>query len=198
MMFSARSGPSRQSRGGPLFFIAVLMIGSALLRLGLQAGPALARDLAAPPSDAQPGQTRETTEHARLNKVLQELLKRDAALKRQETEMQDRLKALEIADQAIESRLLALAEAEESLRATMAMAEVAAENDLARLTDVYAKMKPKEAAALFEEMDPGFAAGFLARMPPETAAGIMAGLSPQAAYTISVVLAGRNAAAPRE
>jgi flagellar motility protein MotE (MotC chaperone) len=46
-------------------------------------------------------------------------------------------------------------------------------------------------------MDPDFAAGFLGRMRPAAAAGIMAGLSPQKAYTISVLLAGRNAQAPK-
>ena len=74
----------------------------------------------------------------------------------------------------------------------------AVENDLAALTSVYENMKPKEAAPLFEAMDPVFAAGFLARMRPEVAAGIMAKLSPDAAYSISVILAGRNANVPRE
>ena len=58
--------------------------------------------------------------------------------------------------------------------------------------------KPKDAAALFETMDPSFAAGFLSRMPADAAAGVLAGLSPEAAYTISVVMAGRNANAPQE
>jgi flagellar motility protein MotE (MotC chaperone) len=35
-------------------------------------------------------------------------------------------------------------------------------------------------------------------MRPDAAAGIMAGLQPQTAYTISVVLAGRNAKVPTE
>ena len=55
-----------------------------------------------------------------------------------------------------------------------------------------------EAAALFEEMDPRFAAGFLGRMPAPAAAAIMAGLSPKTAYSFSVLLAGRNANAPRD
>ena len=47
-------------------------------------------------------------------------------------------------------------------------------------------------------MTPEFAAGFIGRMRADAAAAIMAGLSPQAAYTISVILAGRNARAPTE
>jgi flagellar motility protein MotE (MotC chaperone) len=58
-------------------------------------------------------------------------------------------------------------------------------------------MKPKDAAALFEEMDPGFAAGFLGRMRAVAAASVMAGLSPQTAYSVSVIMAGRNANAPK-
>ena len=108
------------------------------------------------------------------------------------------MRALEIADAAIEAKLAALVAAEERLSTTLAMAEGASEGDLAQLTSLYEKMKPKDAAALFEELDPQFAAGFLSRMRPEIAAGVMAGLSPKAAYTISVVLAGRNAMVPKE
>ena len=130
--------------------------------------------------------------------MLTELLRREEAIERREKIVQDREKALEIADLAIAGRLITLREAEDALRATVAVADNAAEADLTRLTDVYQNMKPKDAAALFETMDPIFAAGFLSRMPPDTAAGVMAGLNPEAAYTISVVMAGRNALAPQE
>ena len=91
-----------------------------------------------------------------------------------------------------------LVEAEAALRETLSLADGAVEKDIARLTVVYETMKPKEAAALFEEMAPEFAAGFLARMRPEAAAQIMTGLSAEVAYTISVLMAGRNAQAPIE
>jgi flagellar motility protein MotE (MotC chaperone) len=51
---------------------------------------------------------------------------------------------------------------------------------------------------LFETMAPDFAAGFLARMRPEAAAAVLSGMTPGAAYTVSVLLAGRNALVPRE
>ena len=68
-----------------------------------------------------------------------------------------------------------------------------AEDDLVQLTSVYENMKPKEAALLFERMSPDFAAGFLGRMRPEDAAAIMSGLPPELGYSISVLLASRNA-----
>ncbi len=130
--------------------------------------------------------------------MLAAFTKRDAALNARESEVDDRMRALAIANKAIDQRLASLREAESKLRATLALADGASERDLAGLTSVYEKMKPKETAALFEEMDPAFAAGFLARMRPEIAAGVMAGLSPKAAYTISVILAGRNMGVPTD
>ncbi|GAB5439327.1 MotE family protein [Falsiruegeria mediterranea] len=186
------------ARNGALTVIAVLMLGSAVLRVGFEAGPAIAREInterpEAPKDEMSPKVTETAVEYQKLLAALQE---REQNLARRESQIEERAKALAVADEAIEQKLAALTEAEEALRETIALADVAAEDDLTRLTDVYEQMKPKESAALFEEMDPDFAAGFLARMRPEAAAGIMAGLSPTAAYTISVVLAGRNANVP--
>lgn len=187
----------RRGRSGVLTVISLLMIGSAVIRIGLEAGPALARNAESEttPQDA-PAKTGTTA--ADLQVLLTELLRREEDLNRREAAVVDREHALNIADRAIESRLTALQEAEESLRETVRIAEKAAESDLTQLTDVYQNMKPKDAAALFETMDAVFAAGFLSRMAPDAAANVMAGLSPEAAYTISVVMAGRNASAPQE
>ena len=192
-----RCGPQKgraRPRGGVLAVIALLMIGSAAIRLGLEAGPALAKTVeptkADEPPMSKPGPD--------LQVLLTELLRREKRLKQREEALEEKEKALEIAHGAIETRLAALQQAEEDLRETLALANEAAETDLTRLTDVYQNMKPKDAAALFETMDPSFAAGFLSRMPADAAAGVLAGLSPEAAYTISVVMAGRNANAPQE
>ena len=123
---------------------------------------------------------------------------REARLTARETELEDRMRALEIADAAVEKKLVALLEAEEKLKATLSLADGASENDLTRLTTVYEQMKPKDAAALFEEMAPEFAAGFLARMKPDAAAAVMAGLDPNTAYSISVIMAGKNATVPQK
>lgn len=189
-----RRKTDKRPKGGVLAVISLLMIGSAAIRLGLEAGPALAKT--AEPSAPKVQQAQADLPGSQV--LLTELLRREEALKQREAAALDKEKALAIADQAIETRLVALQEAEEALRATLAIAEKAAETDLTRLTDVYQSMKPKDAAALFETMDPSFAAGFLSRMPPDAAAGVLAGLRPEAAYTISVIMAGRNAAAPQE
>ncbi|AHD11348.1 MotE family protein [Phaeobacter gallaeciensis] len=195
----------KRTRSGALMMLALLLMGSAIVRLGLEAGPAIAREVAnlqdestlkEEPKGTLNGQSMPSS--AELQNMLAAFQEREAALSAREAEIEDRMKALEIADDAIEQKLVALEQAEEELKSTLALADGATEADLTRLTSVYEQMKPKESSALFEEMDPAFAAGFLARMRPEAAAGIMAGLSPQAAYTISVVLAGRNGSVPKE
>ena len=137
-------------------------------------------------------------EEEALMPLIEALQAREDRVRAREEQIDIRMQALSVAEQEIERKLAALEEAESSLRATLALAQTAAEDDLSQLTDVYANMKPSRASALFEEMDPGFSAGFLSRMKPASAAAIMAGLSPEAAYRISVVLAGRNADVPTQ
>ena len=105
--------------------------------------------------------------------------------------------ALALADAAITKRLAELQTAETDLKKTMTIADGAAEKDIAGLTAVYEAMRPADAAALFQTMAPEFAAGFLGRMRPDAAAAVLAGMKPDKAYSISVLIAGRNALAPK-
>lgn len=186
---------------GSLMLIAILLIGSALVRVGTEAGQAIARETATESETHQePVKTAQaeckTSED--MATLLTALQTREKKVIQDETHIKDRLQALAVANGEIDKKLAELRKAEEDLKATIALADSAAEDDLIRLTAVYENMKPKDAAALFEEMDPEFAAGFLGRMRPDAAAGVLAGLSPQAAYGISVILAGRNASVPKE
>lgn len=198
----ARPTPGRRA-GSALFLIASLFIGSALLRLVDGTGDALARSFQAIASSSQileasSGVLGNCSRDPDVQAVLKSLQRRSLELDDREAKVDRRLQALKLAEEEITYNLAALAAAEDSLKATIAMADGAAETDIARLTEVYEKMKPKEAAALFEAMDPVFAAGFLGRMRPESSAAIMAGLSPPVAYTVSIVLAGRNSKVPTD
>lgn len=191
----------RRPGRGTLTIIAVLLIGSALLRVGLQASVAIARESEPEKMpveahlDVAPQQCVTDPD---LEPLLQAMEDRETRIREREERMTMRMRALKVADDKITEKLAELKASEDALRRTIALADEAAESDLARLTAVYENMKPKDAAALFETMAPEFAAGFLGRMRPEAAAGIMTGLTPDAAYTISVVLAGRNAEVPKE
>lgn len=179
---------------GTLALVALLLAASGALRLGQGVGTAMAlqasEDVA---TSDQPLQCPQPP--AALAQALKE---RDAAVTAREAALQDRMAALALAETALTNRLAELETAEESLRETLSIADGAAEKDLLRLTTVYESMKPAEAAALFETMAPEFAAGFLGRMRPDAAAAIITGLQPETAYAISVLIAGRNALAPKE
>lgn len=194
----------RRAGKGTLGLIALLLVGSALVRAVTGAGLALARE---EPSKILHKDTAEV-QHAPRGKecvpdgdvgpVLAALQERERRLSQKEAQITDRMHALAVAEEEIIKKTDDLVAAEKELRATLALAETAAEDDIGRLVAVYQAMKPKEAAVLFEAMAPEFAAGFLGRMQADAAAGIMAGLSPKAAYSISVILAGRNANVPKE
>ncbi|MGC9418058.1 MAG: MotE family protein [Rhodovulum sp.] len=199
-----RKLPSLPGGGAVLPVIAGLFLASGLIRFGGGTAQALTeeiRGLAAPAHDTQ-------AEHDTvaepcppppdIAEVLSALQAREAEIAALEAELDERAATLEIAGEEIARQMAALEAAEAALESTIAIADDAAESDIARLTSVYENMKAEEAAALFAEMDPQFAAGFLGRMRADAAAAVMAGLDPPVAYSISVILAGRNARAPKE
>ncbi|MGC8201131.1 MotE family protein [Aliiroseovarius sp. PTFE2010] len=183
---------------GALWIVALVLISSAGLRLGSGTGSAIAKGVAAMQGDESVSDDLVCEAQGDPSAILLALRSREAALEQREADLQQRSAALDLARQEIMTNMAALEQAEEDLKSTLVIAETAAENDLAKLTSVYENMKPKEAAPLFEAMSPDFAAGFLGRMRPDAAAAVMAGLQPETAYTISVILAGRNARAPTE
>lgn len=180
---------------GTLAVIALCLASGAALRLGQGIGVAFALNTSERDTgpSAAPLHCPEPPE--RLAEALRE---RDRTVTARETSLNERLAALELAERALSQRLNELAAAEEALAATLAIADGATENDLSRLTAVFEAMKPAEASHLFAAMSPDFAAGFLARLRPDTAAAILAGLPPETAYSISVLVAGRNALAPKD
>ena len=183
-----------------LLVILFCFLGSGLIRVW-ESGAAIAEEVGSLAATEQPAPKAMTAQvcppQLEPESLLLAIREREAQLDARESRLGDREQVLRISRLKIDEQLAALEDAEKKLTATMAIADEAAEKDIVRLTTVYENMKPKDAAALFEAMEPAFAAGFLGRMRPDAAAGIMAGLNPQAAYTISVILAGRNANAPK-
>lgn len=179
---------------GALVILALFLASSGALRIGGLAGEAMANANAETPATA-PEEPADCP--APPPALLQALNAREAQVRVQEAATADRMAALALADAAITARMKELVGAEASLKALLAIADGAAEQDLARLTAVYEAMKPADAAALFGAMAPEFAAGFLGRMQPAAAAAVMSGMAPDQAYSISVLIAGRNAAAPK-
>jgi flagellar motility protein MotE (MotC chaperone) len=199
----ARARRRRAAGRGTLGLLATLLLVSGGLRLVEGTGGEIRdglRAFAASGTDAEASELGAASQDARPSPdaLLAALAEREAELDRREAALADRERAVAIAEERIAANLDAMEEAERRLRETIALADGAAADDLARLTRMYETMKPKEAAALFETMDPNFAAGFLGQMRPDAAAAVLAGLTPETAYTISLVLAGRNMRVPTE
>jgi flagellar motility protein MotE (MotC chaperone) len=189
----------RRAGRGALILVALMFAASGALRLGDGLGASLARAAEGTMAAEHPAEAGEPQScPAPPAELAAALSEREARLAAQEAALNDRQSALALAEATIKGRLEELKQAEADLKATLAIADGAAETDVAQLTAVYETMKPKDAAALFETMAPEFAAGFLGRMRPEAAAAVLSGMSPDAAYSISVLIAGRNTAVPRE
>ena len=185
-----KSSQRKPGGRGTLVILALILASSGALRLGTGVGAAIAdgatSNNGAPLNCPQPPAA-----------VAAALVGREAEVKKREVELADRMAALALADKAINKRMAEMQVAEDSLKKTLSIADGAAEKDLTRLTAVYEAMRPVDAAALFQTMAPDFAAGFVSRMRPEIAAAVLAGMKPDKAYSISVLIAGRNASAPK-
>ena len=194
---STRARARRRARSGRgvLILVGTLLVASGALRAVDGTGMAIAREIETRSNALDPSQP-QVTEHD-LAELLDELRARENAVIDRERAIETRIAAADMAEARIGEALRELERAEQELRATMAIADEAAENDLRQLTAVYENMKPQQAAPLFAQMSPAFAAGFLGRMRPDAAAAILSGLNAEAAYAISVVLASRNAEVPR-
>lgn len=186
--------PSRRRTGrGALITIAVLLAGSGALRFADGAGRAYTMVATNQAEDMPVADQAAPVDESKLLIALRE---REAALIEREQKVELREQTMTLAETAIKVKMDELETAEAALAKTMSIADRAADEDVARLVALYENMKPKQAAPLFEEMAPEFAAGFLARMRPDAAALVLAGLEPKKAYSISVLMAGRNANAP--
>ncbi len=179
--------------------IAGLLIASGLVRLADGTGAAIAREVAAlGPAPTGIALREDPAAEMEIEALMATLRERGEAMDKREADLDIRERDIAAALALIEAQMEELRTAEADLNATISQAEAASETDVARLTSVYESMKPKQAALVFQEMEPEFAAGFLGRMRPASAAAIFASLTPDAAYSISVILAGRNAGAPTE
>jgi flagellar motility protein MotE (MotC chaperone) len=177
---------------GGVGLIVLCFLGSAALR-ATESGLALAEDIGAQADD-----TAAPTPAADSDALLAAIREREAQLDAQEKRLADRAQTVSVAEAKLAEQLAAFETARANLEKTLALADEAAERDIARMTTVYENMKPADAARIFERMDVSFAAGLLARMRPEIAASVLTGMNADAAYAVTLTIASRNAAVPTE
>jgi len=181
-----------------------VLAGAFALSAVLRAGDVVAA-LPAPPEDgfghALPAEDATVSADAAGNmpdepdgviQLVAELRARQAQVTEREARLTDRAQALEALEARLSARLAEIDAAQTKLEETAALVDDAAGRDVRHLAEMYQRMRPKEAGAIFDRMAPSFAAGFLGEMKPDAAAEIMANMSTERAYAVSLLLAGRN------
>ena len=186
-------------RPGALFLIGLCFFGSGIVRIW-ESNAAIAEEVSrfAAASEEAPMAPLSCPPPMEPESLLNAIQEREQQLDKKEERLANREQVLRVARLQVDDEIKRLEQVEAKLAATISRAEGAAKKDIDRITTVYENMKAPQAAAIFETMDVTFAAGFLMQMRPDAAAGILANLSPEAAYSISVVMAGRNADVPEE
>ena len=187
-------------RPSALVLVAACFLGSGAIRIW-DSNAAFAEAVAEfsdAPDASEPAMAASCPPPMEPNSMLLAFREREAQLDAFELQLADREQVLKVAKLKIEDQLAELEQAEQKLAATIAKADGAAEGDIARITTVYENMKPQNAADIFSTMDIEFASNFLIRMRPDAAASILANIEPDRAYSISVMMASRNAGVPKE
>lgn len=186
------ASPSDHRAIGGAGLIVVCFVASAVLRVGSD-GWALAQGIGAMAEDRA-----SAPPPAEGDALLSAIRDREAQLTAEEQRLADRRQTLNVAEAKLAEQLAAFEKAQKNFEATLALADEAAERDIARMTTVYENMKPSEAAKIFERMDVKFASGLLARMRPDLAAEVLTGMNADAAYALTLTIASRNAAVPKK
>jgi flagellar motility protein MotE (MotC chaperone) len=124
--------------------------------------------------------------------ILETLRHREAELQAFKERLDTRSAELELAEKRIRHRLDQLETTKDEFAALLATIDAGARRDIEHLIAMYERMKPKQAAPVFNEMDPKIAAGFLGRMRADKASAIMAKMDSLKAYAVTLTLAGRN------
>lgn len=192
-----RTKTGKPQTKGILAIVVAMLVVSGSIRLG-SVGIAVAKNSQGNTTPSASPVLGQCTTNKDVETLMELLKKRDARITAREVEQESRQVTLDESEKIIRENIEKLKLAEMKLANTIKIVGGASVQDIERLIAVYEAMKPKDASLLFEKMAPDFAAGFLAKMSASAAAGIMSGLTADKAYEVSVVLAGRNAKAPKD
>ncbi|WP_370172383.1 MULTISPECIES: MotE family protein [Hyphomonas] len=122
-----------------------------------------------------------------------------AAMEQDQKDIEQRISDLRQDEIDLRNRKLELAQQAEDLKQIQEQLDTrwqkmsdTANQDLHHLAQMYAAMKPDQAAGIFDQMDAGFAAGFLRLIPSDQAGLILANMDNEKAYIVSVKIAAKN------
>jgi len=122
--------------------------------------------------------------------ILQELAERREALDLRSREIDKKALQLKVSEQEIDKRLKQMEEYEQKLKLLIKEYNEKEREKIASLVKVYASMKPKEAARIFETLDLEVTVALLKEMKPSVSSAILAQISPVKAKAITDKIIG--------
>lgn len=147
-----------------------------------------AQTLPAPPKPTDPLEyTDEEVE------VLQQLAKRREELEKKSRQLDEREAIVSAAEQRMEQKMVELKALQSTVEDLLKKRSDEEEQRLQALVLTYEKMKPKDAAQVFEEMDIDLLADIVSRMKPGKSAPILAVVTPTRVKELTFELAEQKA-----
>lgn len=155
-----------------------------------------------PNAEAMPAHTKpqgintsgpETGEACVSEQMMSAIKERSQALDQREARLAGKIRSLEVVEKRVAEEIARLERDRVSLERILAAARNESNEDMTRLIQIYANMKPKRAAVIFDEMAPEIAAGFIRRMRGNAASFILANMDSKKAYAITLMIAGAEA-----
>ena len=124
--------------------------------------------------------------------ILQELAERREALDIKAKEIDKRAIQLKVAEDEIDKKIKQLKEYEQKLNALINKYNQTEQENVNSLVKLYASMKPKDAARIFNTMDVDISVAILRGMKPSSSSAILSQMDAQKAQTITAELIGNN------
>lgn len=122
--------------------------------------------------------------------LLERLGERRLLMDSREQDMLVREQLLQAAERRLEERMVELAALEQRVSEAVAADEERENEEIARLVQVYAAMRAKDAAAIFDLLELPILVEVATAMNPRTMADIMGNMQPETARRLTIALAG--------
>ncbi|MGD9637712.1 MAG: MotE family protein [Alphaproteobacteria bacterium] len=124
--------------------------------------------------------------------VLQSLAKRREEIDAREKQVEQQMALLKAAEGQIERKISSLKSYEKSIKELLGEYDKKEQERLQGLVDLYTKMKPKDAAVIFDDLEMNILIVLFEKMRTQNAAAILSAMSPEKARALTIELADRN------
>jgi flagellar motility protein MotE (MotC chaperone) len=124
--------------------------------------------------------------------LLESLARRRKKLEERERAVDMQEKLLKAAGKSIETRIAKLKLLESRIQETLNKEETRKKEQYEKLVSLYSKMKPVDAARIFNRLDMNILVGLIERMKPRSVAAIIAAMTPAKAEQLTMEMAGRS------